>query len=62
MPRVCLCAAHFFFFLFGRSYPFKKNERIIGFFDNFEYYLDEDAMWQISETIKPRGSRKANVN
>ncbi|XP_061506106.1 guanine nucleotide-releasing factor 2 isoform X9 [Anopheles gambiae] len=44
------------------SYPFKKNERIIGFFDNFEYYLDEDAMWQISETIKPRGSRKANVN
>ncbi|XP_050076590.1 guanine nucleotide-releasing factor 2 [Anopheles maculipalpis] len=44
------------------SYPFKKNERIIGFFDNFEYYLDEDAMWQISETIKPRGSRKTNVN
>ncbi|XP_052899791.1 guanine nucleotide-releasing factor 2-like isoform X2 [Anopheles moucheti] len=44
------------------TYPFKKNERIIGFFDNFEYYLDEDAMWQISETIKPRGSRKNNVN
>uniref|UniRef100_A0A182NVF5 CRK SH3-binding GNRP n=1 Tax=Anopheles dirus TaxID=7168 RepID=A0A182NVF5_9DIPT len=44
------------------SYPFKKNERIIGFFDNFEYSLDEDAMWQISETIKPRGTRKTNVN
>ncbi|XP_055301073.1 guanine nucleotide-releasing factor 2 isoform X22 [Sitodiplosis mosellana] len=40
------------------SYPFKKNERIIEFFDNFENYLDEDAMWQISETIKPRVTRK----
>ncbi|XP_035773847.1 guanine nucleotide-releasing factor 2-like isoform X3 [Anopheles albimanus] len=43
-------------------YPFKKNERIIGFFENFENYLDEDAMWQISENIKPRGTRKNNVN
>lgn len=39
------------------AYPFKKNERIIGFFENFENYLDEDAMWQISENIKPRGGR-----
>uniref|UniRef100_A0AAG5D223 CRK SH3-binding GNRP n=1 Tax=Anopheles atroparvus TaxID=41427 RepID=A0AAG5D223_ANOAO len=44
------------------SYSFKKNDRIIGFFDNFDRYLDEDAMWQISETIKPRGTRKTNVN
>ncbi|XP_053678849.1 guanine nucleotide-releasing factor 2 [Anopheles nili] len=44
------------------SYPFKKNERIIGFFENFENHLDEDVMWQISETIKPRGTRKTNVN
>ncbi|XP_065076422.1 guanine nucleotide-releasing factor 2 isoform X2 [Ochlerotatus camptorhynchus] len=44
------------------SYQFKKNEKIIGFFDNFENYFDEDAMWQISESIKPRGGRKANVN
>lgn len=40
------------------SYIFKKNDRIIGFFENFENYLDEDTMWQISESIKPRGSRK----
>ncbi|CAO1335881.1 unnamed protein product [Diamesa tonsa] len=40
------------------SYGFKKNERIIGFFDNFEDYFDEDAMWQISEKIKPRGVKK----
>lgn len=39
-------------------YPFKRNERIIGYFGNFEDYLDEDAMWQISETIKPRGGKK----
>ncbi|XP_058442938.1 guanine nucleotide-releasing factor 2 isoform X6 [Malaya genurostris] len=43
------------------SYQFKKNEKIIGFFDNFEDYLDEDAMWQISESIKPRGGRKPNA-
>ncbi|XP_049538800.1 guanine nucleotide-releasing factor 2 isoform X2 [Anopheles darlingi] len=43
-------------------YPFKKNEKIIGFFENFENYLDEDAMWQISENIKPRGARKNYVN
>ncbi|XP_031627497.1 guanine nucleotide-releasing factor 2-like isoform X6 [Contarinia nasturtii] len=40
------------------SYPFKKISKIIEFFDNFENYLDEDAMWQISETIKPRVTRK----
>ncbi|XP_037028351.1 guanine nucleotide-releasing factor 2 isoform X3 [Bradysia coprophila] len=44
------------------SYPFTKKERIIGFFDNFENYLDEDAMWQISENLKPRVSRKAIPN
>ncbi|CAG2169955.1 unnamed protein product [Oppiella nova] len=36
-------------------YPFKRNEQIIEFFANFEDYLSEDAMWQISEDIKPRG-------
>ncbi|XP_055526376.1 guanine nucleotide-releasing factor 2 isoform X6 [Wyeomyia smithii] len=43
------------------SYQFKKNEKIIGFLDNFENCLDEDAMWQISESIKPRGGRKTNA-
>ncbi|XP_070501755.1 guanine nucleotide-releasing factor 2 isoform X2 [Chironomus tepperi] len=40
------------------SYAFKRNERIIGFFDSFEDCFDEDVMWQISEKIKPRISRK----
>lgn len=46
-----------FIFNYFSAYPFKKSERIIGFFENFENYLDEDAMWQISENIKPRGGR-----
>lgn len=48
----------FFSFIFDSCYPYKRNERIIGYFGNFEDYLDEDAMWQISETIKPRGGKK----
>lgn len=44
------------------SYGFKKSEKIIGFFDNFENYFDEDAMWHISESIKPRGARKIQNN
>ncbi|XP_017470048.1 PREDICTED: guanine nucleotide-releasing factor 2 [Rhagoletis zephyria] len=39
------------------EYNFKRNERIIRFFDNFEYELGEEEMWQISESIKPRGRR-----
>ncbi|CAB0007145.1 unnamed protein product [Nesidiocoris tenuis] len=36
------------------AYNFKKNERIIAFFSNFDDFLCEEAMWQISESIKPR--------
>ncbi|RZF34527.1 hypothetical protein LSTR_LSTR014754 [Laodelphax striatellus] len=39
-------------------YKFEKNERIIGFFNNFNDCLCEEAMWQISESIKPRGTKK----
>ncbi|CAG5095229.1 Similar to C3G: Guanine nucleotide-releasing factor 2 (Drosophila melanogaster), partial [Cotesia congregata] len=40
------------------TYSFKKNERIITFFNNFSDFLCEEAMWQISESIKPRGGKK----
>ncbi|KAJ8672768.1 hypothetical protein QAD02_004028 [Eretmocerus hayati] len=40
------------------TYNFKKNERIITFFNNFSDFLCEEAMWQISESIKPRGGKK----
>ncbi|PNF16330.1 hypothetical protein B7P43_G10833 [Cryptotermes secundus] len=41
------------------TYVFKKHERIIAFFNNFDEFLCEEAMWQISESIKPRGGKKA---
>ncbi|XP_069676852.1 guanine nucleotide-releasing factor 2 isoform X2 [Periplaneta americana] len=40
------------------TYSFKKHERIIAFFSNFDEFLCEEAMWQISESIKPRGGKK----
>jgi hypothetical protein len=41
-----------------RTYSFKKHERINAFFNNFDEFLCEEAMWQISESIKPRGGKK----
>ncbi|XP_046735450.1 guanine nucleotide-releasing factor 2 isoform X2 [Diprion similis] len=41
-------------------YTFKKHERIIAFFNNFDDFLCEDSMWQISESIKPRGGKKTH--
>ncbi|XP_023315128.1 guanine nucleotide-releasing factor 2 isoform X2 [Trichogramma pretiosum] len=43
------------------TYNFKKNERIITFFNNFSDFLCEEAMWQISESIKPRGGKKTQI-
>ncbi|CAG9818376.1 unnamed protein product [Phaedon cochleariae] len=37
------------------TYTFKKQERIISFFDNFSDFIGEEDMWKLSETIKPRG-------
>ncbi|KRK05933.1 guanine nucleotide-releasing factor 2 isoform X10 [Drosophila yakuba] len=42
------------------AYPFRRNERIIRFFDNFKDFMGEEEMWQISEKIKPRGRRPVN--
>ena len=38
-------------------YPFTRNEEIIRYFGNFEDYIHEESMWQISESIKPRGKK-----
>ncbi|KAK9307718.1 hypothetical protein QLX08_001976 [Tetragonisca angustula] len=43
------------------TYSFKKHERIITFFNNFSDFLCEEAMWQISESIKPRGGKKTQL-
>lgn len=42
---------------FCSAYDFKKNEKIIALFNNFDYYLSEESLWQLSEMIKPRGSK-----
>ncbi|GAB6018402.1 Rap guanine nucleotide exchange factor (GEF) 1 [Chamberlinius hualienensis] len=36
------------------QYNFKPCDRIIAFFNHFDDHLSEEAMWQISEHIKPR--------
>ncbi|XP_017148131.1 guanine nucleotide-releasing factor 2 isoform X7 [Drosophila miranda] len=42
------------------AYPFRRNERVILFFENFKDFMGEEEMWQISEKIKPRGRRPQN--
>ncbi|KAK7580503.1 hypothetical protein V9T40_001132 [Parthenolecanium corni] len=42
------------------TYSFKSGsdrDRIIAFFSNFDEFICEEAMWQISESIKPRGKK-----
>ncbi|KRT81491.1 hypothetical protein AMK59_6176 [Oryctes borbonicus] len=40
------------------AYSFKRNDKIIDFFQNFDDYITEDEMWARSEFIKPRGTKK----
>ena len=47
-----------FCFLIFSKYPFKKNTKIITFFNNFDDSLSEESLWQISENIKPRNTKK----
>ncbi|XP_068628338.1 guanine nucleotide-releasing factor 2 isoform X3 [Battus philenor] len=44
------------------QYKFKKNERIQAMFNGFDDVLSEEAMWQVSESIKPRGGRSRNAS
>ncbi|KAL4706822.1 hypothetical protein ACJJTC_010056 [Scirpophaga incertulas] len=44
------------------QYKFKKSERIQAMFNEFDDVLSEEAMWQVSETIKPRGGRAKVAN
>ena len=38
------------------QYNITRNEDLILFFGDFEEFLTEDEMWNLSETIKPRGA------
>lgn len=38
------------------NYCMARNERILAMFNNFEEYMQEEPLWQLSQKIKPRGS------
>jgi Rap guanine nucleotide exchange factor 1 len=47
---------------FGKcNYGFKKNEKIIAFCNNFVDFISEESLWQISEKIKPRASKRVDT-
>lgn len=38
---------------FKMNYDFKESSKILAMFNNFEDYLSEESLWQISKKIKP---------
>ncbi|XP_064650315.1 guanine nucleotide-releasing factor 2-like isoform X3 [Lineus longissimus] len=40
-------------------YKHPKNKNIVTFFNDFDDHLSEESLWQISESIKPRGGKKS---
>jgi len=40
------------------NYDAKENSKIIALLNNFDDFISEESLWQISETIKPRHSSK----
>jgi Rap guanine nucleotide exchange factor 1 len=43
------------------QYHLSRHEEILQFFAEFEDYLTEDEMWNLSETIKPRGQTNKGI-
>ena len=41
------------------QYNFKKNDQILNLFNNFDNYLSEEAVWQLSCQLKPKISKKS---
>lgn len=39
-------------------YNLKRNDAVFNFFDNFDSYLCEETIWQMSQQIKPRPNTK----
>ena len=39
-----------------KTYNFERKEDIIHVFGDFVDYWNEDKMWSVSESIKPRGN------
>lgn len=43
------------------QYHINRHEEIIFFFGEFDQYLTEDEMWNLSESIKPRGQQNKTI-
>ena len=43
------------------TYQISRQEDIVQFFSEFEDYLTEDEMWNLSEAIKPRAQGNKNA-
>jgi len=49
------------FVYFCSNYELKENAKIMSLLNNFDDFISEESLWQISETIKPRqGSKRLN--
>jgi len=49
--HACVCLLH-------SNYELKENSKIIALLNNFDDFISEESLWQLSETIKPRHSSK----
>ena len=45
-----------------KTYNFERKEDISHVFGDFVDYWNEDKMWSVSESIKPRGNFEKNSN
>ena len=45
-----------------KTYNFERKEDISHVFGDFVDYWNEDKMWSVSESIKPRGNFEKNLN
>ena len=47
----------FTYYLFYSHYDtLRKTPKVLSFFNDFNDFLDEESMWQLSKTIKPQSS------
>ncbi|XP_077865882.1 rap guanine nucleotide exchange factor 1-like [Saccoglossus kowalevskii] len=56
-PNLTIFTDHFNKMSYCHYSNLKENSKILAFFNDFHDFLDEEAMWQLSEKIKPRGSK-----
>ena len=46
------------FIILCSNYELKENSKINALLNNFDDFISEESLWQLSESIKPRHSSK----